>query len=91
MIFTAPPKTIGGQRFPFKIVSEVHAYASVVTICTAEVPVGYVFIWPTVYFGFFELLRNWAKTGAAPLAPLLKVLNTYQQDSCGWEINTIHI
>lgn len=74
MIFIAPPKTIGGQRFPFKIVSEVQAYASVVTICTAEVPVGYVLIWPTVYLGFFESLRNWAKTGAAPAAPLLKAL-----------------
>lgn len=78
MMFTVPPKTIGGQRFPSKIASEVQAYASVVTICTAEVPVGYVFICPTVYFGFFELLRNWAKTGAAAAAPLLKALNARQ-------------
>jgi len=36
--------------------------------------VGYTLIWSTVYFGFFESFKNWAKIGAAEPAPLLKNL-----------------
>jgi hypothetical protein len=52
---------------------------SVVMTWTALVPVGYVLISATVYFGFLESLRNWAKIGAAPAAPLLKHLVMSQE------------
>lgn len=44
MMFTTPPKTMGGQRAPFKTESETQAYTKVDTTCTALVPVGYVLI-----------------------------------------------
>ena len=48
---------IGGQRLPFRIVSDIHAYARVVTTWTAGVVVGIELIWLIEYTGSFEFLR----------------------------------
>ena len=74
MIFMDAPKIIGGQRFPRRNVSELHAYARVVTTATAYVAVGYTLICQISYLGFVLRLRYCAKTGAAADPPLLKVM-----------------
>lgn len=51
MMFIAPPMSMGGQRAPRNMVSEVHAYMSVVTTWTALVAVGYTLICQVLYAG----------------------------------------